>query len=212
MTLSSHLLILRYVENIFNKHPPLPKYVNIWNISQLLTYIKNFPVNSELSFKFLWKKVVMLFLILEARRKDSLLKTDITNVLLENKKLILLLNKNLKYSAPQRPIQPFVYHKYKGSEKLRIVHCLRFYILERGKQMDNTECRLIITHRKPHHHASHDTLSRLMKEELPLDVNVFNALSYRVESASNVKQKGISLNDILKTACWSKEHMFKKPF
>ena len=154
----------------------------------------------------------MLFLILEPRRKDSLLKTDINNVLLENKKLILLLNKNLKYSAPQRPIQPFVYHKYKGSEKLYIVHCLQFYILERGKQMDNTECRLIITHRKPHHHASHDTLSRLMKEELPLDVNVFNALSYRVESASNVKQKGISLNDILKTACWSKEHMFKKPF
>ena len=95
MTLSSHLLILRYVENIFNKHPPLPKYVNIWNISQLLTYIKNFPVNSELSFKFLCKKVVMLFLILEAIRKDSLLKTDITNVLLENKKLILLLNENL---------------------------------------------------------------------------------------------------------------------
>ena len=212
MTLSSHLLILRYVENIFNKHPPLPKYVNIWNISQLLTYIKNFPVNSELSFKFLCKKVVVLFLILEPRRKDSLLKTDINNVLLENKKLILLLNKNLKYSAPQRPIQPFVYHKYKGSEKLYIVHCLQFYILERGKQMDNTECRLIITHRKPHHHASHDTLSRLMKEELPLDVKVFNALSYRVESASNVKQKGISLNDILKTACWSKEHMFKKPF
>ena len=156
----------------------------------------------------------MLFLILEARRKDSLLKTDITNVLLE-KKLILLLNKNVKYSAPQRPIQPFVYHKCKGSEKLCIVHCLRFYILERGKQMDNTECRLIITHRKPHHHASHDTLSRLMKEELPLvetDVNVFNAHSYRAESTSKVKQKWISLNDILKTPCWSKEHMFKKSF
>ena len=54
-----------------------------------------------------------------------------------------------------------------------------------------------------------------MNEELQLvetDVNVFNAHSYRAESASKVKQKGISLNDILKTVCWSRKHMFKKPF
>ena len=117
-------------------------------------------------------------------------------MLLENKKVILLLNKTLKHSAPQRPVQPFVYHKEKDNEKLCIVHCLRFDILERGKQMDNTKGRLMITHSKPHHHASRDMLSRWVKEVLQLVeivVNVFNAHSCRAASAS----KDI-LNDILK--------------
>ena len=58
----------------------------------------------------------MLFLILEARRKDSLLKTDIANVLLENEKVTLLPNKTLKQSTPERLIQSFVCHKYNNNE------------------------------------------------------------------------------------------------
>ena len=118
----------------------------------------------------------------------------------------------MKHLAPQRPIQPFVYHKYKANEKLYIVNCLRFSVLERGKQTDNIRGQLIITHGKPHHHASRDTLSRWVTKELQLAriiLNVFNSHSCRAASASKTKQKGILLNDILRTGCWSKEHIFK---
>ena len=82
----------------------------------LLTYYENLPENSDLPFKYLCKKVYVLFLILEARRKDSLLKTDIANVLLENEKVTLLPNKTLKHLTPERLIQSFVCHKYNDNE------------------------------------------------------------------------------------------------
>ena len=74
-------------------------------------------------------------------------------------------------------------------------------------------CRLIITHGKPHHYASCDMLSRCVTEELQLtgiDVNVFNTHSCRAASVGKARQKRISLNDIFKTGCWSKEHMPKR--
>lgn len=158
-------------------------------MSQFLTYCENLPLNSNLSFKLLSKKIAQLFLILGARRKDSLLKIVIANVLLENENIILLPNKTLKNSAPQ---WPFVYHKYKDNEKLCLVNCLRFYILERGTKMENTKYLLITTLGKLHHHVSRDTLSRWVIEELKLigtDVNTFTTNSCRATSASKATSR-----------------------
>ena len=38
LKLSEHHFVWRYVKGIYNRHPPLPKYVNIWDISLLLRY------------------------------------------------------------------------------------------------------------------------------------------------------------------------------
>ena len=57
----------------------------------------------------------MLLFILGARRKDANLKIDIANVLLENRKVILLAPPKLKHSVPQGPIQPFIYQKFKDN-------------------------------------------------------------------------------------------------
>lgn len=158
-------------------------------MSQFLTYCENLPLNSNLSFKLLFKKIAQLFLIHGARRKDSLLKIVIANVLLENENIILLPNKTLKNSAPQ---WPFVYHKYTDNEKLCLVNCLRFYILERGMKMENTKYRLITTLGKLHHHVSRDTLSRWVIEELKLigtNVNTFTTNSCRATSASKATSR-----------------------
>ena len=65
--LSDHPMISRYLKGIFDRHPPLPKYAQIWDINQVLDYYTNLPDNEELEFKYLVKKLVMLFLILGAR-------------------------------------------------------------------------------------------------------------------------------------------------
>ena len=65
--LSDHAMISRYLKGIFNRHPPLPKYKQIWDINQVLDYYTNLPDNEELEFKYIVKKLVMLFLILGAR-------------------------------------------------------------------------------------------------------------------------------------------------
>ena len=55
--MSNHPLISRYVKGIYNKHPPLPKYVNTWDMNKLLTYYDNMGSNSELTFKQLCRKI-----------------------------------------------------------------------------------------------------------------------------------------------------------
>ena len=72
LKLSDHPLISRYLKGIYNRHPPLPKYVNIWDLTLLLKYYEKTENNGCLEFKELFKKTVMLFSILGARRKQDL--------------------------------------------------------------------------------------------------------------------------------------------
>ena len=47
--LSHHPMISRYLKGIFNRHPPLPKYTQIWDIDQVLDHYTNLPDNGELA-------------------------------------------------------------------------------------------------------------------------------------------------------------------
>ena len=72
LKLSNHPLISRYLKGIYNRNPPLPKYVDIWDLTLLLKYYEQKENNDCLEFKELVKKTVMLFIILETRRKQAL--------------------------------------------------------------------------------------------------------------------------------------------
>ena len=88
--------------------------------------------NSELDLKCLCQNIVVLFLILRARRNQALMTITVKNVILQNDKLILIQSKTLKYSTPNRPLKPFAYHRYQANEKLCIVNCLQFYLREQN--------------------------------------------------------------------------------
>ena len=46
--LSEHAFISRYLKGIYNRHPPLPKYTSIWDISLALDYYNSFETNDKL--------------------------------------------------------------------------------------------------------------------------------------------------------------------
>ena len=48
---------------------------------------------------------------------------------------VLLQNKTLKHSAPQKPLEPFICHRYSENEKLCNADYLQPYITERNKRM-----------------------------------------------------------------------------
>ena len=64
---------------------------------------------SLLEFKDIVKELVMLFLILGARRKQALFTINIENIIFADNKVILLPNKTLKYSNPNRPLEPHLH-------------------------------------------------------------------------------------------------------
>ena len=65
LKLSDHPPISRYLKGIYNRPPPLPKYVDIWDLTLLLKYYEQKENNDCLEFKELVKKTIMLFIFLE---------------------------------------------------------------------------------------------------------------------------------------------------
>ena len=102
-------------------------------LNKLLIYYDNMGPNSELTFKQLCRKIAVLFMLLEARRKQALLVIDISNVIVQTGRAILLPNKTLMHSNPKHPLQPFMHHSFSENENLCIVNCLKFYIGELNK-------------------------------------------------------------------------------
>ena len=60
----------------------------------------------DLEFKYLVKKIVLLFMILGARRKHALSTIYVDNTVFKDDKVILLPKKTLKHSKSTRPLQP----------------------------------------------------------------------------------------------------------
>ena len=116
LKLSDQPLVSRHLNGIYNRHPPLPKYVDIWNLTLLLKYYEQKENNDCLKFKELVKKTVMLFNILGARRKHALFKLSVGNIVFKENKVILLPSKTLKHTKANRPLEPLIYHHYPDNE------------------------------------------------------------------------------------------------
>eukprot|EP00794_Sanderia_malayensis_P000777 gene777-68_t len=50
-SIAEHPMISRFLKGVYNKHPPLPKYSRIWDISVVLKYYDSLPPNELLDLK-----------------------------------------------------------------------------------------------------------------------------------------------------------------
>ena len=169
LKLSDHPPISRYLKGIYNRPPPLPKYVDIWDLTLLLKYYEQKENNDCLEFKELVKKTVILFIILGVRRKQALFTLSVDNIVLKENKFILLPSKTMKHTKVNRPLEPLIYHHYPDNEKLCIG--IRNTLVTRDIR------DLIISYGKPHKPVSSETISRWIKDELSkagVDTSVFN--------------------------------------
>lgn len=53
---------------LFNRNPTKPKYVDVCDVEEVLTYIKGLPKSTKLSDKILLLKLTVLLFIFTARR------------------------------------------------------------------------------------------------------------------------------------------------
>ena len=155
----------------------------------------------------------MLFLILGARRKQALFTINVDNIIFRDSKVILLPNKTLKHTNPNRLLEPLAYHKYKGEEKLCLVNCLQSYLEKRNHLVHDEVRELLITYGKPHKPVSRDSVGRWIINELTnagVDTTVFKPRSCRSASANKAKVNGVPTSVILEKGYWKRESTFKK--
>jgi hypothetical protein len=93
-----HRLVCRFLKGVFEIKPYLPRYMGIWEVGQMLTYLRS--LNVELTLKQLTHKLVMLLAILTGQRFQTLHKLDITLMQRLPEKFIFTIGTKLKHTRP----------------------------------------------------------------------------------------------------------------
>ena len=117
------------------------------------------------------------------------------------------LPEQIKQSRPQYKVPSVLLQAYPADQSLCVFTHLKEY-LQRTKLLRGTETKLFLSHAKPHHRASRDTISSWIHSvmaEAGVDVSTFKPHSTRAAAASKAKNVCVPVKEILDTAGWSSE-------
>ena len=115
----------------------------------------------------------------------------------------------LKHSRPGRST-PIVFHCYPHRWQLYPLQTIQDYVTQRtllAPQID----KFFITHCKPYHPASKDTLARWVKNMLHfsgIDTSHYAAHSCHSASSSKAGVSGVPMEQMLKCGQWKSSHSF----
>ena len=182
-----------------------------WDASRVLNYIESMGDNDTLSFKDITLKVVTLLMILSASRVHCIQGFSIKAMQKNDNEITFYPTVLLKHSRPHFRGEPITYRAYPENDKLCVIKALSVY-LERRSSLTDSDV-LLITHRKPHRPAHHDTITRWLKTILKLagiDTSVFTAHTFRSASTSYANTAKIPIKDILKQGQWTQESTWTK--
>ena len=203
--IGEHNLVSRFMKGVFNLRPPQPRCSKI--------YLNGLGRNEDLTLRQLTLKTAMVLSVLAGRRLHTLHKLGISKMDISDvgRKVICHITGLTKCSKPSRPNKPIVFCAYTENELFCPVACIKEYLHFRAGLVDEKCTQLFITHGKPHHPISKDTLAHWVKEVMVcagIDVTIFKPHSTRGASTSKAFHLEISLSDILKQGQWSNAKTF----
>ena len=198
--LANHPLIQKVVKGAYNTRPPALRYVVIWYTDTLLHYLDSLD-NTLINFKLLSYKVTVLLTILSGQQVSTVHKFWLSQLQLAADMAVFNLGTSLlKHSKPGRANAPIVFHWYPHGCRLCPLEAVQDYVHQCNLLAPQVD-EFFITHRKPYHPASKDTLARWVKEVLILsgiDTSQYAAHSCRSASSSKAKVLCVPMEQILK--------------
>ena len=207
-----HILLKKFMKGVFALRPALPKYVNTWDVSLVLGYLKGqFPLDA-LPLLGLSRKLVTLLLLLTGQRGQSIHLLKVRDTTCTDQKLILRFSSLLKTSKPGKHLGEIVLPAFDSVPGLCVVRTFRAYIT-RTKRHRGSGARLLLQTIRPFRPIARDTLGKWVKAVLMaagVDMQIFGVHSTRSASTSAACGKGVPLMTILRTAGWERECTFRQ--
>ena len=160
-TIGTHPLITRFMKGVYESRPVQCRYSAVWDVKDILDMFRNWNANDKLSLKDLSLKTVTLMALVSAERVQSLHSLNTVNMVQHDKSITFPLG-IIKQSRPSVKSKVIELHEYPKDEKLCVVKTINCYI-DRTAHLRGDETKLFITHAKPYHAASADTLRRWIK-------------------------------------------------
>ena len=185
------------MKGVFNLHPPCPRYVQTWDVSVELRYLKFLSPAPLLSMKILTSKLVMLMALISLSRANLLYKLDLRFRVFKRDGVLFTLPPVRKSSRVTTLPIDITFPAFPQDRHLYIVNYLKTY--ERRTHPDP----LFLSYYRPHRPIASSTISCWLKHVLKaagMDVSTYKGHSTRSAAASAAKLKGVSTSDILKVA------------
>ncbi|XP_039310369.1 uncharacterized protein LOC105203938 [Solenopsis invicta] len=202
----SHPLVKRFCKGVAVLKPQRPRYDFVWDPSPVLDHLASLHPYESLSLEILSKKLATLFALTTAQRMQTLAAIQLSNITLTDS-LIIKIPARLKTSGIGRS-QPLLFFKpFLDKPELCIFSLVKFYLNVTTNLRPQNCDSFFISFRTPYNPVSSQTLGRWVKSELDaagVDTSIFSAHSTRHAATSLAASKGISLEEIRRTAGWTK--------
>ena len=144
-----HPMICRLMQGVYNSRPPMPKYAEIWDVSQVLNFLDKQGVNLDL--KLLTCKTEMLLALAHADRASDLHLLDISHVKFESNGVKFVISA-LRLSKTRRsgPPREAFYAQFKDNTNICPVNTLKAYLEAIKPIRSPKERKVFISFKKPH--------------------------------------------------------------
>lgn len=211
--LEEEKILKRFFKGVYNKKPATPKYSATWDPNPVLEFLSTlFPLES-LTLKNLTLKLVTLLLLTSGHRVQTISKISIDHIHQNNKKIEIRIPARIKTSGMGKKQPYLVFPFFKNKPELCVASTLQHY-LNTTKNLRSNDS-LILTHKKPYHAASTQSISRWVKEVLEksnIDTKIFKSHSVRHAATSTAFRSGLDIDLIRNTAGWTEKSLVFNTF
>ncbi|XP_072030413.1 uncharacterized protein [Amphiura filiformis] len=199
-TIGAHPWVIRFLKGVYNLRPPMPRYVDTWDVGKLLCTLRKLSPVSTLSLKHLTLTTVTLVAILLAARTQTLVALDLENMTVKTSKYCFTVGKaTLKQSRPSYTPPVLELGAYPVDRRLCVYTVLREYI-KSTQALRGEQSQLFISYTKPHAKVTAATISRWIKLTMRMagiDVSIYKSHSVRAASTSKACDQGVPIEEIL---------------
>ncbi|CAG9137876.1 unnamed protein product [Plutella xylostella] len=196
--------IKRLFKGFFRLRPCAPKYDYTWNVSEVLEYIENVYASCD-NLEICSKKTVTLLVLATGHRAQTICAIDIDLIKIESNVVHIKVAKLVKTSAPNR-LQPFIRLPFFNDRPFICPARAVIDYLNMTKSIRKDCKNLFLSYREPYKPVTVSTISRWIKtvlQESGIDINTFSAHSTRHASTSTALKRGVSIDEIRRTAGWT---------
>ena len=95
-----HPLVIRFLKEVFESRPAMLRYTAVWDVKQVLDYLKTLSPVNEISLKSLLLKLTMLLALVTAQRGQSLLFLNVDSMIDSGSSIVFRLQEYVKQSKP----------------------------------------------------------------------------------------------------------------
>ena len=113
----SHPLVIRYMKGVFKLKPPKQRYTHIWDVNDVLCYLRKLSPVKLLSLKDLTLKLTMLMALTQAARVQTLhlLSDEVRKTKFE---FVIPLTDSVKQNRPSFNVQDVTFKAYPPDRRL----------------------------------------------------------------------------------------------